>query len=58
MKRRSWSRKSSTCRCRPRPTTYNLEALAKKGVGTKMGGENKVGVTIEQLMTLEAKVSG
>jgi phosphate transport system substrate-binding protein len=34
---------------------YNMEALAKNRVGTKMGGENKVGLTIEQLMTLEAK---
>jgi phosphate transport system substrate-binding protein len=35
--------------------SYNLTALAKKRTGTKMGGENKVGLTIEQLMTLEAK---
>jgi phosphate transport system substrate-binding protein len=34
---------------------YNLTALQKGRVGTKMGGENKVGLTIEQLMTLEAK---
>jgi phosphate transport system substrate-binding protein len=34
---------------------YNLAALQKGRVGTKMGGENKVGLTIEQLMTLEAK---
>jgi phosphate transport system substrate-binding protein len=34
---------------------YNMEALAKNRIGTKMGGENKVGLTIEQLMTLEAK---
>jgi phosphate transport system substrate-binding protein len=34
---------------------YNLAALQKSRVGTKMGGENKVGLTIEQLMTLEAK---
>ena len=35
--------------------TYNLEALQKGRVGTKMGGENKVGLTVEQLMALEAK---
>ncbi len=35
--------------------TYNLDALAKNRVGTKFGGENLVGVTIEQLMKLEAK---
>ncbi len=35
--------------------TYNLETLAKNRVGTKFGGENMVGVTIEQLMKLEAK---
>lgn len=34
---------------------YNLDALAKNRVGTKFGGENLVGVTIEQLMKLEAK---
>ena len=34
---------------------YNLAALEKGRVGTKMGGENKVGLTIEQLMALEAK---
>jgi phosphate transport system substrate-binding protein len=42
----------------PLPTKayeYNLAALQKGRVGTKMGGENKVGLTIEQLMTLEAK---
>jgi phosphate transport system substrate-binding protein len=35
--------------------TYNVDALAKNRVGTKFGGENLVGVTIEQLMKLEAK---
>jgi phosphate transport system substrate-binding protein len=42
----------------PLPTKayeYNLSAVQKLRVGTKMGGENKVGLTIEQLMTLEAK---
>ena len=34
---------------------YNLAALQKVRTGTKMGGENKVGLTVEQLMTLEAK---
>jgi phosphate transport system substrate-binding protein len=35
--------------------TYNLDTLAKNRLGTKFGGENLVGVTIEQLMKLEAK---
>ncbi len=35
---------------------YNLETLAKMKVGTKFGGENKVGLTIEDLMKLEAKL--
>lgn len=35
--------------------TYNTDALAKLRVGTKFGGENLVGVTIEQLMKMEAK---
>ncbi len=35
--------------------TYNLETLSKNRVGTKFGGENLVGVTIEQLMKMEAK---
>ena len=34
---------------------YNQDALAKMRVGTKFGGENMVGVTIEQLMKIEAK---
>lgn len=34
---------------------YNLDALMKMRVGTKFGGENLVGVTIEQLMKMEAK---
>ncbi|KAF0102048.1 MAG: phosphate transport system substrate-binding protein [bacterium] len=34
---------------------YNLSALQKGRLGTKMGGENKVGLTVEQLMSLEAK---
>ncbi len=36
--------------------TYNLEHLDKKQLGTKFGGENKVGLTIEELMKLEAKL--
>jgi phosphate transport system substrate-binding protein len=36
--------------------TYNIDHLAKKVLGTKFGGENKVGLTIEQLMKLEAKL--
>jgi phosphate transport system substrate-binding protein len=35
---------------------YNLDVLAKGRVGTKFGGENKVGLTIEELMRLEAKL--
>jgi len=35
--------------------THNLETLAKMQAGTKFGGENKVGLTIEELMKLEAK---
>ena len=35
---------------------YNLEHLEKKQLGTKFGGENKVGLTIEELMKLEAKL--
>jgi phosphate transport system substrate-binding protein len=34
---------------------YNLAALQKGRVGTKMNGENKIGLTVEQLMSLEAK---
>jgi phosphate transport system substrate-binding protein len=39
----------------PKAYEYNLASLQKGRVGTKMGGENKVGLTVEQLMTLEAK---
>ncbi|MCE2896537.1 MAG: PstS family phosphate ABC transporter substrate-binding protein [Betaproteobacteria bacterium] len=35
---------------------YNLEQASKKVVGSKFGGENKVGLTIEQLMKLESKL--
>ncbi len=35
---------------------YNLDVLSKGRVGTKFGGENKVGLTIEELMKLEAKL--
>jgi phosphate transport system substrate-binding protein len=35
--------------------TYNLDALARNRVGTKFGGENIIGVTIEQLMKMEAR---
>ncbi|MBL8413068.1 MAG: PstS family phosphate ABC transporter substrate-binding protein [Propionivibrio sp.] len=34
---------------------YNLGHFAKRDKGTKFGGENKVGITIEELMKLEAK---
>jgi phosphate transport system substrate-binding protein len=36
--------------------TYNQETLGKMRLGTKFGGENKVGLTIEQLMQMEAKL--
>ena len=36
--------------------TYNLEHMAKKQLGTKFGGEAKVGLTIEDLMKMEAKL--
>lgn len=36
--------------------THNLETLEQKKMGTKFGGENKVGLTIEELMKLEAKL--
>ena len=35
---------------------YNIEHANKKVLGTKFGGGNKVGLTIEQLMQLEAKL--
>jgi len=34
---------------------YNLDHFTKRAKGTKFGGENKVGMTIEELMKLEAK---
>jgi phosphate transport system substrate-binding protein len=36
--------------------THNLETVEKKVLGTKFGGENKVGLTIEELMKMEAKL--
>ena len=35
---------------------HNLDVFAKNQLGTKFGGKNKVGLTIEELMTLEAKL--
>jgi phosphate transport system substrate-binding protein len=35
---------------------YNLDTLGKMRLGTKFGGENKVGLTIEDLMKMEAKL--
>jgi phosphate transport system substrate-binding protein len=35
---------------------YNRQVIEKKVLGTKFGGENKVGLTIEELMKLEAKL--
>lgn len=43
----------------PLPRTayaHNREVLAKNQLGTKFNGENKVGLTIEELMKLEAKL--
>ena len=40
----------------PKAYTYNLEMIDKKVLGTKFGGENKVGLTIEELMKLEARL--
>ena len=36
--------------------TYNLDVIAKQRLGTKFGGENKVGLTIDDLMRLEANL--
>jgi len=36
--------------------SYNTETLSKMREGTKFGGENKVGLTIEELMKMEAKL--
>ena len=36
--------------------SYNLDTLGKMRIGTKFGGENKVGLTIEELMRMEAKL--
>ncbi len=35
---------------------FNLEQVSKKVLGSKFGGENKVGLTNEQLMKMEAKL--
>ncbi len=40
----------------PKAYTYNLDLIDKKVLGTKFGGENKVGLTIEELMKLEARL--
>jgi phosphate transport system substrate-binding protein len=35
---------------------HNLDMVSKKAVGTKFGGENKVGLTIDELMKMEARL--
>jgi phosphate transport system substrate-binding protein len=40
----------------PKAYTYNMESVGKMRLGTKFEGENKVGLTIEDLMKLEAKL--
>jgi phosphate transport system substrate-binding protein len=40
----------------PKAYVYNSDHFQKKVLGTKFGGENKVGLTIEQLMEMEAKL--
>jgi phosphate transport system substrate-binding protein len=39
-----------------RAYAHNLDMVGKKTVGTKFGGENKVGLTIDELMKMEAKL--
>lgn len=39
-----------------RAYAHNLEMLGKMTLGTKFGGENKVGLTIDELLKLEAKL--
>ena len=39
----------------PAAYVYNQDVLTKMETGTKFGGENLVGITIEQLMQMEAK---
>lgn len=39
----------------PKAYAYNLDHFGKRAKGTKFGGENKVGLTIEDLMKMEAK---
>lgn len=40
----------------PKAYAFNLDMIEKKVLGTKFGGENKVGLTIEELMKLESKL--
>jgi phosphate transport system substrate-binding protein len=40
----------------PKAYTYNIDHFTKNVLGTKFGGENKVGLTIEQLMEMEARL--
>ncbi len=40
----------------PKAYSHNLETFGKMRLGTKFDGENKVGLTIEELMKLEAKL--
>jgi phosphate transport system substrate-binding protein len=39
-----------------RAYAHNLETMTKNQLGTRFGGENKVGLTIDELLTLEPKL--
>lgn len=40
----------------PKAYAHNMETVNQRKMGTKFGGENQVGLTIEELMKLEAKL--
>jgi phosphate transport system substrate-binding protein len=40
----------------PKAYAFNLEILEKRVLGTRFGGHSDVGLTIEELMRIEAKL--
>ena len=54
--RRAGRRKSATCRCRRRRTSWRCSTSTASKLGTVFGGVPEVGVTIDDLLAREGKL--
>ena len=55
-RRRAGARKSATCRCRRRRTSWRCSTSLRSKLGTVFGGVPEVGVTIDALLAREGKL--